>query len=223
MVVQHDSMLFYVNFPWDFSNSNEVIDKLLRILVYCSHTINFYEYVKRTCRGKACGCYSVHFPCSPTSTKHIYTKKELVLQQKIYDVVNNSQSSNANFTWCSYDYLKYMFVDSLTKYIGSPNCVHQLSFLKTRVLILCVLWSSPNHAPIQYKCMIWKKNWITPAYLVLIVTHTHNTTHTYGFIRLDVTWAYMDFQSWNFLGDPQWSQKIKWNATNLVIIIIINS
>ena len=79
--------------------------------------------------------------------------------------------SKTQVSWFSYAYWKRMFVDSLTEYFGPPNCVQY--WVWSRIwrrspdcfFMVFVLWSSPDHTPIKYRCLIKTSNWITPSYL----------------------------------------------------------
>ena len=80
---------------------------------------------------------------------------------------------------CNYGQWKCMFVGFLTVHTGLPNCIHykkcetidknwrrSLVCLKTCIVMMFVLWSSPNHMTIvKYRCPINKSNRITPAHL----------------------------------------------------------
>ena len=118
--------------------------------------------------SKACGCYLVHFLCSPPSTIGS-TEWNLCCISKSNMKDKQKSDWKSDLPWFCYNlnYHKCMFVDFLTGYIvlplESPTTWKHVSFM---VFIL-----SSNHTPIKYRCSIKKSNRTTPQNLIHTCTY----------------------------------------------------
>ena len=118
----------------------------------------------------------------------------LDLHNTIHVVLANLQwniCKKSNWTlylpWVSYGYCKCMFVNILTRYIGSSQLRSLLSgeYLSIfedvvqSLLTMCflrwfVLCSSPNHIPIKYRGPIMEKSHLRPIYHIYVFTDSPN-------------------------------------------------
>ena len=93
-------------------------------MLRCSNVPNLVSDLEQG--PKVCGCYSICFSCSPTSTDYPYTttKKSLLHWQINYEAITYILDLKLDFPIFSHGHQKCMFVDSLTDYISMSNCVH---------------------------------------------------------------------------------------------------
>lgn len=145
--------------------------QIYKVLFQCFYPLSIWENDAKMCM---IFCFvlnkhpcSICFPCSPTSTKFIYTTR-IMLHWKMNCEASTISYLKSYLHLINHGYQKCMFVDPLTDYINPSNCVHYwkavvLSTLNkwSRPLYTCVLivfaWeSSPNHTRIKPRCLMEK-------------------------------------------------------------------
>ena len=91
-------------------------------MLRCQDVPNLVSNLKQG--PKVCGCCTVCFSCSPTSTNYDYMTEKSLLHWKInYEASTYISNLKSDLPIFSYGCQKCIFVDSLADYISLSDCV----------------------------------------------------------------------------------------------------
>ena len=118
------------------------------LATYLSSECIFPRQVERRFHSWELNCQPLHSESYPSTI----IRKFRVISD--FSKFTMKHQQKLNFPLFSYGYWKCKLVDSLIKYIGTPNDVHY--WVWSVLWVFLRMWSSSNHTPIKYRCSIKK-------------------------------------------------------------------